>query len=418
MQMAELSPRFAYFRHGMEDLTDEVIVYKMARGWFWFLVITAPLLIALFIWLPLMHWIPGHQEQMTVDDLYIWLPVSLSMIVLMVLGLLEAFRAKLIINRHQFVYHSIFKVRSLQFDDVRGYRQDEKHIHIVPSDKHIKSIKISTYFGKTDELLDFLSEHFNNLDDVQVMAEINSILADDRFGGDEDERAGNLYKARLQARWLNRAAIVSAAWVFLYPHPYRPVLALAILPPLLGIALAAASKGLIRLEERADSAHPSVFWAFLSGIFVLIRALIDFNLLTHTGVWTMALAGAAVFMVYLFFFSSEFSARSRKNLVTAGALSAIFLAYLYGTAVVLNAAFDHSPPREYKALVTGKHITDGKATLYYLHLDSIPGMGREAELQVKKAVYERMETEQSVVLHIRKGLLGDAWVELYEAEAP
>ena len=124
--------------------------------------IGAPLLIALFCWILIMPFIPSVKDDVNPSVYWFLIPMSLGMIALMTVGLIDTIKGKFVIDSDKIFTVSTFSNRQLMFNEIKGYRITDKYIFVESNNENKKKIKISTYFGKTNEIVEWLSENYSD----------------------------------------------------------------------------------------------------------------------------------------------------------------------------------------------------------------------------------------------------------------
>src|SRR5687768_3004916 len=118
--------------------------YKIAKGWAIFIYLFAPLLIGLFGWLLIL---PFQSGEFSSNATWIFIPVSIAMIALMIFGVIDTYKGRLIIKEDRIISVSSLSTRELKFEEIKGYTVNEQYIFVEPKDKLKKKIKISKYIG-------------------------------------------------------------------------------------------------------------------------------------------------------------------------------------------------------------------------------------------------------------------------------
>ena len=88
--------------------------YKIAKGWAIFIWVMAPVLIGLFGFLAVM---PFIADEIDMTLVLILTPISIGMLTLMVLGLIDVYKGRLIIQEDRLVSIGVFKSKNLKFDE-------------------------------------------------------------------------------------------------------------------------------------------------------------------------------------------------------------------------------------------------------------------------------------------------------------
>ncbi len=112
--------------------------YKIGKGWAIFIYIFAPLLIALFGWLLIM---PFVLDDTPFEMLYFLAPLSLLMIGLMVVGILDTIKGKVIISSDTLSIRSTFINRDLKFQEIKGFQIDQNYIFVLPNSETKRELK-------------------------------------------------------------------------------------------------------------------------------------------------------------------------------------------------------------------------------------------------------------------------------------
>lgn len=74
-----------------------------------------------------------------------------------------------------------------------------------------KNIKVGTHLGKVNEIMDWLSEHYHDLDLVEANQETEEILDNVEFGFTIKERLEMLKSARKTVKILNCSGVIIGA---------------------------------------------------------------------------------------------------------------------------------------------------------------------------------------------------------------
>lgn len=362
----------------------------------------------LFGYLLLMPFLPGEEKAL---QLYWFMaPLSLGMIALCIVGIIDAMKGRFVIAGNRVYSKGVFSNRELLLHQIVGFRLDDNFIYIEPTEKSLKRIKISRYFGGTAEMLDWLAERYPNLDEQTAEAERQEILSDDSLGYTTEQREEKLAGARKRAKALNWTGGLVAVWAFFLAQPYNVTIIAAVALPLICVLVSKFSDGLIRVEEKKNSAFPSVFsGVFFPAMALCIRALTDFNILRYENVWKGTFLLSALFMALLLVRSREFLFQSAREYGIALFFAVLALAYGFGALVTLNAILDMSPTSEYSSRVTGKHVSTGKSTTYYLKLAPWGPQREVDDVSVSKTLYNRLQVQDEVQVHLKNGRFDIPW---------
>ena len=228
--------------------------YRISRGWRFFIYITLPLLIAPFFLILILPFIPSMNEDLNTESYWLLVPMSLGIITILILGLIDTIQGKFVIDRDKIYVVSIFSKRQLLFDEIKGYRLNGNHIFIESKNEKKKRIKINKYLEKVNEIMDWLSEHYHDLDLVEANQETEEILDNVEFGFTITERLEKLESARKTIKILNWSGGIIGAWAFFWANPYEYAIMAAIIFPLVCIMVLKYFNGLVTIVEKKHTA--------------------------------------------------------------------------------------------------------------------------------------------------------------------
>ncbi len=387
--------------------------YRMAKGWRIFIYIAALLMIALFVFILLLPFLPGMNNGISSNAYWFFIPLSIAMIALMIVGILDTIKGKFVIDKNQVSTVSTFINRALLFSEIKGYRVTDKYLFIESNNESKKRIKVSTYVAHTNEIEAWLGENFKDLDVVESNEERKEILNNEEYGFTPGEREAKLAKARKAAKILNWSGGLLAVWTFVFPTPYKYAIIASIIFPVICIIVLKYYNGLIRINERKNTAYPSIFWALLTSTMALfIRILLDYAIFDYAKIWLPVIIITLVFIAFILVGNKEFQFKKANNYVTILGLLFYMSGYSYGALVAVNCLFDKSEPEIFNAKVLSKRVSTGKYTSYNLEITPWGPQKEVDEVQVSKPFYEQLETDDEVNIYFMKGKFNIAWYEV------
>ena len=381
--------------------------YKIGKGWAIFIYIFAPLLIALFVWLLIM---PFILDDTSIEMSYFLAPLSLGMIGLMVVGLLDTIKGKVIISSDTLSIRSTFINRDLKFQEIKGFQVEQNYIFVLPNTERKKRIKISTYIGNSNELIMWLNSKFPDLHQVNEEKEEAEILDNFEYGRNTEERSSRLNQAKKVAKVLNWTGVLVLIWTLFKPEPYEYAILVSISLPIIATLVVIYYKGLIRIYEKKGSAYPTLFSAILMtscGLF--LRALLDYNIFDYSNIWTPSIIIGMIMIALVVFGTKEFKFKKVKDYFSFLSLTIFFFGFGYGAIVTLNCMYDESVPQTFQSKVLGKRISSGKTTTYYLELTAWSTQIESDDVSVSEEFYERIEIDDNVNIYLKKGLVEIPW---------
>jgi len=337
--------------------------------------------------------------------------MSIVMILVMLYGIIEVYKGRILINEQSIKSINTFSKRELKFDEIAGYRIAGGYIFVEPKNNEKKRIKISTYFGGTDEILFLLSKFVPDLDEQNVINEEKEILNDENFGFTKENRVENLARARKISKILNWSAGISMAWIFFYPTPYKYSILIAIIIPIVALVIVKFSKGLIRTDEGRGSAYPSVVYAFIyPSIGLAIRAILDYNIFDYSNVWKITILLTIAFLFILMYKQQELKFKKMLDYITVASFALFLFAYSFGTIVHINCYYDNAEPQSFVTKIIDKRKNTGKkSTSHYLKLSKWGQQTEIDEVSVGKGLYNRVNANDNVKVNFRKGKFEIPW---------
>jgi hypothetical protein len=389
--------------------------YKLGKGWVILIFIVATLVILSFSYLLIQSFI--SDSKMTFQESLIAGIVSLGMIGLMVLVVLGAIKGKFVIDSDRIYSRGVFSTQQLMFDEIKGYRLNDKYILIEPKNEKQKKMAISKYLAKSDEIVDWLSDYYDDLDIdyAELEKENEEILNNEAFGLTPQYREERLEKSHTTAKILNWGGAIIGAWTYFFPNPYEFAIIAAIAFPLICIIPLKYFNGLMRIDEKKGSAYPSIFFAiFAPTIAICLRGLLDYNIYDYSKIWLWAVVIAIAYIALLVIGNKEFNFKKAKDYFTIGIFLLLMFGYGYSTVVILNCTYDKSEPEIFEARIMSKRYSAGKSSSYYFQL-SVWGTQKEPEeISVSYDLYDKLNKNDTVKVYYMKGQFDIPWIEIFE----
>lgn len=386
--------------------------YKLSKAWVTVTWIVAPLLILTAAWTAISF--EEEARKLIKKPEFYWIfPAACGLLVLlMIYALWDAVKSRFVITDHSVFIEHPFGRRELSLNDIKGYREDEYYIYIIPHDKEQKRIRVSKYYANKAEITNWLWQRYGaDIDELAVIKEEREILGNEDFGYNEEDRSARLKQAKKIADILNFGGALAGGWAFLWPYPFEISVLVAIAFPIVSALIMKRFNGLAKLEVNEKTLYAKLNWAYLGPAFGLcLLALLHYNILAYRNIWLPAILFTAL-LVYLVLSGRNMLKFQRKGDKFVVILMLIFLfGYGYGTAVLINCGFDHSKEETKRTAILKKRISKGKSRTYYIEVlihSDVP-----ESLNVPREFYRQVETGEEVLLDFRKGLLGTPWVNV------
>jgi len=336
--------------------------------------------------------------------------LSLLFIALGVYCLLWALGSRLTLAADSITIQGAIKTKVLSLAELRGWRflpTSPVTLALEPKEKRSRSTKVSLLFPLDEQFTEWLAT-FPNLDEEEAEASASEILNDDRIGNTPSERVERLQDGTRRARVWNGIAIVAVLWAMFYPRPYAAVMLALIALPWIALEVTRRSDGLFRLDQMRNDAHPSIPFAFISALPLLLRAVLDFNVLQSwlVAVWSIAITAVLVLAIV------TVDRSVRRKAASLISLCMFACCYGYGTTIELNAILNRSVGETYSAAVEGKRVISSKRTSYELELGPWGPKTVTNDFEVRKSTYEMIQPGDTVLLTVKTGPLRVKWYSM------
>lgn len=389
----------------MEDPKHKV--YKTSSNWALTVYLFTPCLIGLFLYVLFMIL---TQETVTGTMLWILTLGAVAMIGVLLAGIINTYRGRIIIKEDRIVAINAFSTTELRLDEIKGYTQDQYNINIKPKLESISPIKVSQYYENSWEISAWLNHQFPNLEEQQERKEAQSILKNTKFGETRIARAQALKAAEKTSKIINSLGGLAALWAFFFPQPYKFVLLLCIVMPLIAIVALQYSDGLIKIDQKNGSAYPSVVHAIMyPPLVLLVRAIFDFNISDYdkVGYWCFGLTILISFWIYAV--NQFVHDNNNKDYKTILIIMLFFFAYSFGTVIHINCSYDNSKPELHQVTVISK---SNPSDNYYLKLTPWGSQQEPIKTEVSQERYNNTKVNDQIPLESYEGQLGIPWFEL------
>lgn len=389
-----------------ERLEDAVYIFKYKTVWKWTMAAICLPMAGLFLWVGS---IPFTRENPDLISTFFLLGISLTMIVLCILGTIEYFIGQVILKNDIIVHKYVGGTRELNKSEIASFRIVPGHsISFLPTPASgKKKIKLSVYFDELPKLLEWACENlkFDNVDEIQK--EENEVLEDKDLGFTKQQRIEALEQANKSFRPVELTGYVLLVWSLFFPSFEYSYLAISLaVYPWIIVAIVKIQKGAIRFDGKEGGKVPKAASPFLLVcIAILVRALLDFHLINIYAMIFPALLIGTILTGALFFAAKDL--RKKLGIVVLTFIACLF--YGYGAAVLGNSLLDDSHPQLYDVKILEKRVSSGKHTSYYIKLTSWGPMKTDDEVDVGKSFYSQVSIGDTIQTRLRPGKLGVMW---------
>jgi uncharacterized protein (DUF697 family) len=329
----------------------------------------------------------------------------------------SALRSRLIIDRDHIEVRGAIREWSAESSEITGFRRiSSRNGSFIKF--YLKDGRGSRTMSDSFALDDTWSAWLRKIPDFDKndrAALLNEISQQQELGATPEERLATLSQAKTSSIFALVVACAAAVALNFGPPilqvPFAIVLALV--PVALALMLHRAPL-LYSVFKRKSDPRAELCYALIAVSFGF--------LLRNRGVHLVSLRPLGLLIVFVTFaYFVAFFRSSSENSSPLGALfGLLFLAGFYGyaMAVTANTVDDHSTAATYTASVTGKHISSGRSTTYYLELSPWGPMQARNSLSVSRTLYGQLAPGNQICLRLHDGRLHAPWYEPISCTAP
>ena len=207
------------------------------------------------------------------------------------------------------------------------------------------------------------------------------------------------------------AGLVDLPWLFLNV-PYRLFAILALLPPLIALALCCIFPDDTTLTDskRAESSRASFTGVMIiSSLVPTLRTLLDFNSPQWGRLLLISAVVCVVLLVLVLLLSTEWRVKKSALICVGFAL----LYYSVGFTAQVNYVFDRAEPTSCEAVVEEMRISTSSKSPDTYDLTVVLPDGQTQELSVAQEFYEQTEIGDTVTVETYSGALGIAYADAH-----
>lgn len=341
--------------------------------------------------------------------------IALCLLAVPVYCVAYATQGRLTLEAQAIEVRKAFTTRRLRRSEILGRRitqgRSASYPVIVPKAGRPMMIERST-FGLDDRF----NAWFNALPDLDAQERAETLAMVERdasLGSNAQERLAALEKSRQAAKVLNLLPMGLLFWSFIYPKPYAAIVACAALLPWVAVVLVWARPGLFQFDGRKGDVRPNLAGLLIMPPLVLaMRALWDVTLvdLRQLLLWGFVL-GLPLCVAVL-----AAPKAATKTTAKPWALPLLMLpfmmAYGCGLLALTDAMWDSAKPEVFQTAITGKDVSRGKSTTYYVHLAPWSKTIDEDRIAVPRAYFEAVDTGDIVCVRLHPGKFGLRWMQV------
>jgi uncharacterized protein (DUF697 family) len=320
----------------------------------------------------------------------------------------SALRSRLIIDRDHIEVRGAIREQSAESGQITGFRtissRNGSYTRFYLKDGR-GTLTMSNSFAIDDAYRAWLRK-IPDLDKIDRDALLSEISQQQELGSTPEERLATLSQAKTSSIFALVVACAAAVALNFGP-PILQVpfaIALGLIPVALALMLHRAPL-LYSVFKRKSDPRAELCYALIAVSFGF--------LLRNRGIHLVSLRPLGMLIVFVAFayFAAFFRASSESSTPMGALFGLLFLAAFYGYAMAItaNTVDDHSTAITYTAAVTGKHISSGRSTHYYLELSPWGPMQTRNSLSVSRTLYDEFAPGSQICLRLHDGRLHAPW---------
>jgi len=336
------------------------------------------------------------------------------LVIIPAMMLTNAARKKVVISDYNIRSTDMFTTSEMAISDVKGYRilnnKSTKSLVFESASGGGKlTISNATGLNDSEELLDWVSNNFIELDAIDIQNQKDDLLQNSMYGATPEEREASLKKAKtITIVYAVGAAVVGFFSIF-YDNKVWAVL--EVVYPFVGVVLILTSKGLIKfLTNTKRSIYPGTFFGLLIiSMVCFFKGILNGDIYDAHNIWEPAIVFAIALAA-----ATVFAGKDRSMPLVAQLLLALLISALcgFGNTLHINKAFDRSQEQTYHVVVVSKHISHGKSTSYYLHTAPWGPENKSVSPSVGNRTYNNIQVGDTITIRFRTGALNIPWYKI------
>lgn len=218
-------------------------------------------------------------------------------------------------------------------------------------------------------------------------------------------------KIKRQISIINILSIIVTLGVLFFDIPYRLMVLLFLIIPLIGFIFLIIHKETVYFDGE-NFTNVSPFFATLLPPLQLLIIADSVNLIYSFRFWIIFLMISSIIYLTILLIN-----KNQRRLKRAIFLLFIIAMFTFGAVININTAFDNSKHSNYAAKVlkkTTQKIGRRSSTSYYLYITSWGPFNKENKIEVSKRFYNKTNANDTIFIYLKRGFLGIKWFSYYE----
>ncbi|MFM1947183.1 MAG: hypothetical protein RL207_1466 [Bacteroidota bacterium] len=380
--------------------------YRIKRSSTLFARVFNPLFMGLMILI--LVWTIDSDVPMSFGFIVLQIVIFLIVFLMSLIKFIESLSWSMIIDEERVSILTKIARKELAFDEIKGYREHDQYLILVPNNPDKKNLTISRSLENYPEFFRWVSEKFSDLDAADAREEKEQILTKEAYGKTVEQRERKLARASSLTVLLNIIGGITVAWMVFFSSLYAVYAVIFV--PLLCLLVFRLYKGLIRFEVGMNSPHPSISIGVMLPIIGIGHFVYEkLNILNFSYLWAPTLIFFSLFVATLTFRNKAYA--QVKDFYKFGLFAVFMLAYVISVLISLNCMLDDSKPETYKAVVLGKRKMS-RSMGSILEVSAWGPQKINSDLKVNDDYFEYTDLKDTVLIELRKGEFNLPWFKI------
>jgi hypothetical protein len=327
-----------------------------------------------------------------------------------------ALRARLVIDGERIEVRGALREHSADLSGIEGFRTISTR-NGTYTQLYLKESRGKITVSKAFDTDDYYRAWFQQLTDLDKRDRdtlLEEISQDAELGATPEERLNALKHAKIVSIATIVVAVAAACGLnFGAANLWLPsAVALALAPVVVLFLMRQSPLLYVTFKRKSDPRAELGFVLLAAGCGLALPV----SRVEFVSMKPLLLLVVTVALVYIATFFNS-GRKSSPLVATIVGLLFVALSYSFGVAIVADTLLDRAKSATYIVPVTGKHISSGRSTTYYLNLASWGPLREANEMSVDSSIYSDIQEGDQVCIGLHPGRLHAAWYQLVDCPA-
>jgi hypothetical protein len=217
--------------------------------------------------------------------------------------------------------------------------------------------------------------------------------------------------------WLEWITIGLAIWFVLFPNPYKVLLGVLLVVPIIGLVLnglhrpSMATLVEISADKNGDDKYDVADFIDIAAYAILLRALIDYEFESFYSLIIPGTIAFSIILIILFLTHKLIENTTRNKWWIYSSLIFNVSLYSYAGTYAANCTYDNSTPKVFETKVLDKHIEKSSKGRRSYHITVAPWGHHfdKEEMSVGSSLYSEINIGENIKIDYKKGLFNIPW---------